>query len=289
MTTYPIGTSQEEPMRDLCDQRAHFDTFGFVVLPGALTGSEVNRLRDEGDRAIRDATGDNYRVDIGLGGMIGHYIPATGARTPASVELLQRFAPLAEQLLGRPVLPSATQHALLFDTSGWHTDTSHRVPSVKVAVYFDELDGDNGALRVLPGSHRLGGRDLAAFLHGPAFDDEATWREATRQVPAHIIASRPGDVIVFDEKLWHASVDGRYRLQWSTSYVIDPVIEAEDAQLREYLAGQFIPGMTLDYDPAHYPHFGDLFRAVCPPRWATQLDRLGAFAAAAAEQHVSRL
>src|SRR5882757_42021 len=231
-------------MRDMFDQRAHFDMFGFVVLPGALTGSEVNRLRDEGDRAIRDATGDNYRVDIGLGGMIGHYIPATGARTPASV---------------------------------------------KVAVYFDELDGDNGALRVLPGSHRLGGRDLAAFLHGPAFDDEATWREATRQVPAHIIASRPGDVIVFDEKLWHASVDGRYRLQWSTSYVIDPVIEAEDAQLREYLAGQFIPGMTLDYDPAHYPHFGDLFRAVCPPRWATQLDRLGAFAAAAAEQHVSRL
>jgi len=28
-------------MRDLFDQRAHFDTFGFVVLRGALTGSEV--------------------------------------------------------------------------------------------------------------------------------------------------------------------------------------------------------------------------------------------------------
>jgi len=192
-------------MRDPFDQRAHFDTFGFVVLRGALTGSEVTRLRDEGDRTIRDATGDNYRVDIGLGGMTGHYIPATGERTPASVDLLQRFAPMAEQLLGRP----------------------------------------------------------------------------------HVISSRPGDVIVFDEKLWHASVDGQYRLQWSTSYVIDPVTSDDDAQVAEYLRGQFVPGMKLDYDPAHYPHFGGLFRAVCPPRWVTQLDRLGALAAAAAEQRTS--
>jgi len=29
--------------------------------------------------------------------MIGHYVPATGERTPASVDLLQRFAPLAER------------------------------------------------------------------------------------------------------------------------------------------------------------------------------------------------
>jgi len=275
-------------MRDLFDQRAHFDTFGFVVLRGALTDGEVTRLRAEGDRAIRDATGAHYRVDIGLGGMTGHYIPATGARTPESVALLQRFAPLTERLLGRPVLPSATQHALLFDTSGWHTDTTHAVPSLKVAAYFDELDGDNGALRVLPGSHRLPESDLAPFLNRPEFDDEATWREAIRQVPAHVIVSRPGDVIVFDEHLWHAAVNGSYRMQWSSGYVIDPITSDEDARVRDYLVSQFVPGMTLDYDPAHYPHFGDLFRAVCPPRWVTQLDRLGAFAAAAAEQRVSR-
>lgn len=105
------------------------------------------------------------------------------------MDLLQRFTPLAGRLLGREVLPSATQYALLLDTSGWHTDTGHAVPSLKVAVYFDEL--------------------------------------------------------------------------------------------REYLASEFVPGMTLDYDLAHYPHFGGLFRDYCPPRWVSQLDRLGALAAGA--------
>jgi len=133
-----------------------------------------------------------------------------------SLALLQRYVSLVEHLAGVPMLPAVTQYALFFDMAGWHTDTGHAVPSAKVVAYLEPLDGLNGALRVLPGSHRFDERVLTDLLHGPAFGDEARVREATWQIPAHVITSRPGDVIVFDEHRWHASVGGRNRLQWST-------------------------------------------------------------------------
>lgn len=215
----------------------------------------------------------------------GHYIPATGERTPASLALLQRYAPMVERLAWAPMIPAITQHTLLFDMAGWHTDTSHAVPSVKVVCYLESLDEHNGALRVLPGSHRLDERVLTDLLHGPAFrDEEARAREATQQVPAYVITSRPGDVIVFDEHLWHASIGGRNRLQWSTCYVLDPVTIEEEQAVKAYLASQFSADTQLDYDPTHYPYYGERFLASYP-HWAIQLERLGARAAAAVEQH----
>jgi hypothetical protein len=46
--------------------------------------------------------------------------------------------------------------------------------------------------------------------------------------------------------------------------------------------------MRLDYDPTHYPWYGSGVREGCPPRWYAQLERLGAVAAAAAEQSGAR-
>jgi hypothetical protein len=275
-------------MQDLISTRAHFRAFGFVVLRGALRTEEVAELAGEADRTIRDATGERYLADDGQGGITGHYIPATSERTPVSLTLLQRFAPVVEDLVGAPLLPALAQHTLFFDMAGWHTDTGHAVPSAKAVAYLEPLDEQGGALRVLPGSHRLDERVLSDVLHGPAFRDEASAREATRVVPSHVITSRPGDVIVFDEHIWHASVGGKNRHQWSATYVLDPATPEEELAVRAYLASEFVPGMALDYDPTGYPYYGEPFRAISPTRWTAQLDRLGAFAAAAAEQSPER-
>ncbi len=271
-------------MSDLFSPRAHFRAFGFAVLPGALRPEEAAALAAEADHAVRDATGDRYLIDAGLGGITGHYIPATGDRTPRSRALIGHFAPLVEDLLGVSVLPALTQHTLFFDAAGWHTDTGHSVPSAKAVVYLQPLDVGTGALRVLPGSHALDERVLTDLMRGPAFRDEHTWRDATAQVPAYVITSRPGDVIVFDEHLWHASIGGRNRLQWSATYVLDPATPEEGRAVSAYLDSQFSADRQLDYDPAHYPYYSDRFRAESPARWITQLEQLGAFAAAAAEQ-----
>jgi hypothetical protein len=264
--------------------RAHFRSFGFVVLPAALDAGEAAALATEADAVVRDATGTNYLVEPEGGGITGHYIPATGPRTPVSVGLLMRFAPVAEELAGVPLVPSVVQHILFFDCASWHTDTGHAVPSVKVVAYLEPLTADTGALRVLPGSHRLDERVLSQVLHGPAFRSEDSWRRAIRQVPCHVIETVPGDVIVFDEHLWHASFGGRHRHQWSAEFVLDPACPEEELAVRAYLASQFSPDYSLDYDPTHYPYYGPALRSEGPARWIAQLDRLGALAAADAEQ-----
>jgi hypothetical protein len=268
---------------ELFSPRAHFRAFGFVVLRAELSPPELLALIRESDHAVRDATGERYLVDDGEGGISGHYVPATGERTPVSTALVRRLAPVLEQLTGVGLLPGVVEHNLLFDAAGWHTDTGHAVPSVKAVAYLEEVDERSGALRVLPGSHRLDERVLRDLLQGEVFRG-GTWRAATAAVPAHAIASRPGDVIVFDEHLWHASHGGRNRHQWSAAFVLDPQCAEEEWAVRRYLASQFIAGMALDYDPTHYPWYGSGLRDGCPPRWYAQLERLGAVAAAAAEQ-----
>jgi hypothetical protein len=58
-----------------------------------------------------------------------------------------------------------------------------------------------------------------------------------------------------------------------------------DAAVRRFSASQFEPGEHgLDYDPRRYPDYGDHFRRRAPTRWVRELERLGAFAAAAAEE-----
>jgi Phytanoyl-CoA dioxygenase (PhyH) len=277
-------TDRRRPVPDPFSPRAHFRALGFVVLRGALDAADTGALTHEADRAIRDATGDRYLRDRGAGGTTGHYIPATGDRTPVSVALTKRFAPLLERLAGVPLLPAVVEHILFLDRAGWHTDTGHAVPSIKAVAYLEELDEHTGALRVLPGSHRLDERVLRDLLHGPAFREEATARAADAAVPAYVIASRPGDVIVFDEHLWHASHGGRDRHQWSACFVLDPADPEDELAVRRFLASQFDAGADLDYDPTHYPWYGPGVRTGCPPHWYPRLERLGAVEAAAAEQ-----
>ena len=49
-------------------------------------------------------------------------------------------------------------------------------------------------------------------------------------VPGHVIESRPGDAIVFHAHLWHASLNGRDRRQWSVEYFAWP---QDDREVRE--------------------------------------------------------
>ncbi len=260
---------------------AFFGAFGFVVLRQALPHREVDELRREADRVVRDATGPCYRQRTPDGGIEGHYVPATCEHGPLSLELALRFAVTAERLSGVPMLFAFAHHTLLFDAAGWHTDTGHDIPSVKVAAYLERLDAANGALRVLPCSHRVPVRLLRSVLQSPEFRDAA-------DVPGVALATTPGDVIVFDEHLWHASHGGHDRLQWSAVFVKDPATPEEDDAVARFLESQFSPDSTLDYDPVRYPYYGEHFRRVAPPRWVEQLGRLGAFDAAAGEEASGR-
>jgi hypothetical protein len=197
------------------EQIEHFRTFGFLVLVGALDGVTLGGLIEEVDAAIA-AAGPR---DTETGGVTGHYIPA-GDRQ-ASAELVQRFQPLAEQLLGREAFPVAAHEILFFAEAWWHVDVGPDVPALKVAAYLETLDAQSGALRVIPGTHLIPQGELGA-LH----------RMNPHQVPSYVIESKPGDVVAFHAHLWHAALNGRDRRQWSVEYFAFPADERERSELK---------------------------------------------------------
>jgi hypothetical protein len=189
-------------------------------------------------------------------------------RAPVSLALLHRFADVAAALLGRPVLPVRAKSVLYFGEADWHRDSELAIPSLGMAAYLEPLDADHGALRVRPGSHR-------EPTGGGADDDGVA------------LPTEPGDVIVFDEHLWHASRGGRDRRQWRVDFVIDPMGETETALVQTYFARTYRPDWDGGYDVDRYPTYGPRWRSSGAP-WAERLRELGVYRLVDAEEAYAR-
>jgi hypothetical protein len=235
----------------------HFRMYGFVVLRGFFDTPTVEALRAE----VREALGDSYDLPTEAvpeaTGRVGYYLPMMGDRTPVSRALAvdERLTSLAELFLSRPPVPKPAKGILYRDASPWHQDsTDPDLAAVKVVAYLDPLTPRTGALQVLPGSHRAPWADdlrsyRARWPASEPFDED---REL-RLWPGLTLTTEPGDVIAFDVHLWHASLHGRDRWQWSVSYAGHPGAGADLTKLRAHIGSFSTEGHT--YDAAAYPYF----------------------------------
>jgi hypothetical protein len=100
------------------------------------------------------------------------------------------------------------------DTS-WHSDGFHTVGLfIKVALYLDPVTRDTGCLRVIPGTHRIENPSLwAARQAGKSVE---LWGREPREVPCMALESKPGDVVIFNHNLMHASFGGSARRRMFT-------------------------------------------------------------------------
>ena len=94
------------------------------------------------------------------------------------------------------------------------------VLTFKVAFYLDPVTRDTGCLRVIPGSHKRG--DVFADGVQPIAEDsregrtENLWGVSPDAVPAISLDSEPGDLVIFDHRLKHASFGGGNRRRMFT-------------------------------------------------------------------------
>jgi hypothetical protein len=256
---------------------AHLRTFGYVVLRGAL---DPGPLADELDRALRDGHRSSFTVDGGPG-VSGAYVPMMVERTPVSLGLLDRFAADAAELLGRPVLPLRAKGVRYAAGASWHRDSELPIATIGFAAYLEPLHAGNGALRVLPGSH------LAAYGDAVAAHLAAAVEPDVDALPGVALDTGPGDVIVFDEHLFHASAGGRDRRQWRVDYVVDPVGVDEEAAARRWIADTYPPDWDGGYDVDLFPTYDAVWLASGRPCLG-RLEALGAHAASAAEEAFAR-
>jgi len=250
------------------DSREELEASGYVVLRGLVDAASLSA---ELDAALADAFADHSHANTGSAGNRFRYVPMMNELTPVSLAITRQLAGVAGELLGEPVLPGRTKATRYLTGSDWHRDAEVTLRTIGMLCYLDALDAGSGALRVVPGSHRR----WAATSHAPDSPDGGV-----------VVATEPGDVIVFDERLLHASSGGgRWRRQWRVDFIADDRAgdPAAEAELRAYYAGLHAIGWDGGYDVARYPSYGAAWRRL-DPRWDRRLTELGAYAAAKAEE-----
>ena len=247
----------------LTDQQVdHYQTFGFVVLPGWLDEPKAAELGQELDRALRDGYGANFGDREPAGGIDGHWLPMMSRhRTPISLGLVEdpRFLGAARQLLDGPVLPTFAEGYLLFGEAGFHSDCGTGSLGVKFVAYLEPLTAATGALQLMPGSQHPDFGAVAAWDTRHRAMDAKGLRRKLAALPCAVAETQPGDVIAFDWHTWHASVGGRDRRQWTVSYAKDPATSEEAGRLRDFLASLVPDDEPFDHDayPCYDRHWLD--------------------------------
>jgi ectoine hydroxylase-related dioxygenase (phytanoyl-CoA dioxygenase family) len=190
-------------------QRNFFDTFGYLVLPGLMKD------------VIEDVTAvfeDLYREDnqdIVDWRHEAHYMKSRQVmmhfieRRPQLASLLDHpvIDGVFSSLLGKDYLYRASDANIFTGDTYWHSDlygADFKYRHVKFLFYLDPLDESCGAFRAIPGSHLFGDK-FANLCERYVWKHEEKLGLDKDEVPCVTIPTNPGDALIFDYRLKHAT------------------------------------------------------------------------------------
>ena len=204
------------------NQVNHFQTFGFARLNSRLSEGGFRELIEEYNAAMTTGT---LRLPFNQAGERPAWVvPCMGAQTPKIVSLAthEHVLDLAEQLLGGPVICVQAAAYWRSQDTCWHSDNpSLDYEAVKLYINLDPVDGNSGALRVIPGSHR--GPLYKGLVPASNSSVEDAFGVRAEELPAVALSSNGGDIWAFNLRLWHAVFgSGPKRRVIELSYYLDP-------------------------------------------------------------------
>lgn len=199
-------------------QMVYYDEFGFLDSIPILSAVEVREFRAEVDRTCEALGGRVTRLDG----------PHLYFRWAWDLSTHPRVLDCMEQLIGPNIMLKSTRLFYKFGRSksfvGWHQDgLTEQVKEAFVPATWLGLTPattENGCLRVVPRSHRLGLVPHADFPN----PDNLTTQGATAQVPItgpHDVVMRPGEMSLHHPLMLHASNPNRTaeaRIGFSATY-----------------------------------------------------------------------
>ncbi|MBA3709225.1 MAG: phytanoyl-CoA dioxygenase family protein [Planctomycetes bacterium] len=200
--------------------KAFFDTFGYLVCPGLVA--------DSIDWIIAGFE-ENFRSrNVAHDGTKRTMFPESFIDSNERLcTLLDHPGVLAvgELVMGKDFNYAGGDGNLYAGDTGWHSDLIPPTPegialklgvlNVKIAFYLDPVTKDTGALRVIPGSHRIDD-SYGRLLHEQVMNSKETLGIDGRDVPCVALESKPGDVVVFNHLLKHAAYGGDKRRRMFT-------------------------------------------------------------------------
>ncbi len=229
------------------EQVAHFETFGFVIRRQCFSTNEMEEISEAFDEVLtEDRQGkpfDGEKRQAVLGFIEKRPLLSSLAEDD------RIYGPL-EQLLGAGFVWIGSDGNLYVGDTGWHPDGSVLdYGRIKVALYLDAVTEDTGCLRVIPGSHQL---PLHAALdplrRQRQNPDETAFGAAGRDIPSFPLESEPGDMVFFNQNLWHSAFGGRTgRRMFTMNFGAKPSREKDIEFLKRVYQGNLEHVKNMQY------------------------------------------
>ncbi len=205
----------QENYRLTDSQIEHFKTFGFILRRKVFTRDEIEIMNEEFEKGLKIAR-QHHAESVGVRGQYNWSNLSGETPTLAALPEDPRIYCAAEQLLGEDAIAVFSNgNHFSGDRTEWHPDISNmNMRGIKFALYLQPLDGNTGALRVIPGSHRSPYHDklINMGMKGANIGEGDSYLKKAgleaKDIPAHVCNTEPGDVVTFDFRLWHATWGG---------------------------------------------------------------------------------
>ena len=146
-------------------QKQYFSTFGFLVLPELFTTQEADLIRRESEQIfLKGRNGEPFNEEERQS-MIPFF-----EHSPELTRILgdDRIYSIGKDLLGPDFVMECTEGNLHVGDTQWHAsdDEPDGLVNIKVTFYLEPVTAETGALRVIPGSHLPGFKNLnGQILH----------------------------------------------------------------------------------------------------------------------------
>ena len=192
---------------------AYFETFGYLCLPGCLS-NEIEEITRRFEK-IWDAHGGGHFGQAHDGKQRSALLPFIDIDEYLSSLIDHpRLDGIASSILGDDYNYTSSDGNFYVGDTGWHSDGYglSKYTSIKMAMYLDPVGSESGCLRVIPGNHHVGDSfgDVLnkAVPSSKKANYEEIWGVTGRDIPSVHLNSKPGDLVVFNHSLKHASFGG---------------------------------------------------------------------------------
>lgn len=206
--------------------KSFYYTFGYIVLSDAITESDVELLKTRVLLMSKALLPQNSRNQAIINKTVIMHKALEG-----DPQLIKWFAhnnmylSIIKHLLGDNAAFFNSDANIFIHGASWHRDVGTCLPTVKFLTYLQDSNHRSGAgdFAVIPGSHWVTDA-YSSYLNangswpsGPPFShnyygyvDNSQLRKSRRvydgsQFPFHTIHIRKGDVVLFDNRLYHTT------------------------------------------------------------------------------------
>lgn len=198
-----------------------FNDFGFLLIKG-LFAKEIESIQVGFDEAfeqrpaqvIPDEDWLHHMANKEFDGVKRHFIEEFVEESPKLRWLLEdaRIARICRGLLGEEHHFKASVGNRTNCNLNWHSD-SYKSPlntmNIKLMFYLDPLTASNGALRVLPGTNAWDETYAKTMRRTLLPMNRGVYGIKPWDVPAFVIETEPGDLVINNFRTMHASFHGR--------------------------------------------------------------------------------